>query len=62
MRRRPRAQDRMAAASREEWPIGPLARVSGVSAAHFVRSLKDAFGVAPHRHLRTRRVADDSAG
>jgi transcriptional regulator GlxA family with amidase domain len=30
--------------------------VSGVSAAHFARSFKEAFGVPPHRYLLTRRV------
>ena len=33
-----------------------LARVSGVSAAHFARSFKEAFGVPPHRYLLTRRI------
>ena len=33
-----------------------LARVSGVSEAHFARSFKDAFGVPPHRYLLTRRI------
>lgn len=46
----------MDAASHEEWPVRRLARVSGVSAAHFARSFKDAFGVPPHRYLLTRRI------
>ena len=46
----------MDAASHEEWPVRRLARVSGVSAAHFARSFKDAFGVPPHRYLLTRRL------
>lgn len=46
----------MDAASHEEWPVRRLARVSGVSEAHFARSFKDAFGVPPHRYLLTRRV------
>lgn len=33
-----------------------LARVSGVSEAHFARSFKDAFGIPPHRYLLTRRI------
>jgi AraC-like DNA-binding protein len=33
-----------------------LARVSGVSEAHFARSFKQAFGVPPHRYLLTRRI------
>lgn len=46
----------MDAASHETWPVRRLARVSGVSEAHFARSFKDAFGVPPHRYLLTRRI------
>ena len=46
----------MDAASHEEWPVRRLARVSGVSEAHFARSFKQAFGVPPHRYLLTRRI------
>ena len=46
----------MDAASHEDWPVARLARVSGVSKAHFARSFKDAFGVPPHRYLLTRRI------
>jgi transcriptional regulator GlxA family with amidase domain len=56
LRRLLRAKDRMDIASHEEWPVRRLARVSGVSAAHFARSFKDAFGVPPHRYLLTRRI------
>ncbi len=56
MRRLLRAKDRMDAASHEAWPVSRLARVSGVSAAHFARSFKQAFGVPPHRYLLTRRI------
>jgi transcriptional regulator GlxA family with amidase domain len=56
LRRLLRAKDRMDAASHEEWPVARLARVSGVSEAHFARSFKQAFGVPPHRYLLTRRV------
>src|SRR5437588_3553698 len=56
LRRLLRAKDRMDAASHEEWPVARLARVSGVSEAHFARSFKDAFGVPPHRYLLTRRI------
>jgi transcriptional regulator GlxA family with amidase domain len=56
LRRLLRAKDRMDAASHEEWPVKRLARVSGVSQAHFARSFKEAFGVPPHRYLLTRRV------
>ena len=51
-----RAKDRMDAASHEAWPVSRLAKVSGVSEAHFARSFKQAFGVPPHRYLLTRRV------
>ena len=56
LRRLLRARDRMDAASHEDWPVPRLARVSGVSAAHFARSFKQAFGVPPHRYLLTRRI------
>jgi transcriptional regulator GlxA family with amidase domain len=56
LRRLLRARDRMDAASHEEWPVSRLARVSGVSEAHFARSFKQAFGVPPHRYLLTRRI------
>ena len=56
LRRLLRAKDRMDAASHEAWPVQRLARVSGVSAAHFARSFKQAFGVPPHRYLLTRRI------
>jgi transcriptional regulator GlxA family with amidase domain len=56
LRRLLRAKDRMDAASHEAWPVARLARVSGVAAAHFARSFKEAFGVPPHRYLLTRRI------
>ncbi|HTK49641.1 MAG TPA: AraC family transcriptional regulator [Gemmatimonadaceae bacterium] len=56
LRRLLRAKDRMDAASHEAWPIRRLAKVSGVSEAHFARSFKQAFGLPPHRYLLTRRV------
>lgn len=56
LRRLLRAKDRMDAASSEAWPVRRLAKVSGVSEAHFARSFKDAFGVPPHRYLLTRRI------
>jgi len=56
LRRLLRAKDRMDAASHEEWPVGRLAQVSGVSEAHFARSFKQAFGTPPHRYLLTRRI------
>jgi AraC-like DNA-binding protein len=51
-----RAKDRIDAASDEDWPVRRLAHVSGVSAAHFARSFKEAFGLPPHRYLLTRRI------
>jgi transcriptional regulator GlxA family with amidase domain len=56
LRRLLRAKDRMDATSHEEWPVQRLARVSGVSEAHFARSFKQAFGAPPHRYLLTRRI------
>jgi transcriptional regulator GlxA family with amidase domain len=56
LRRLLRAKDRMDAASEEDWPVGRLAKVSGVSEGHFARSFKEAFGVPPHRYLLTRRI------
>jgi transcriptional regulator GlxA family with amidase domain len=56
LRRLLRAKDRIDAASEEDWPVERLAKVSGVSHAHFARSFKEAFGVPPHRYLLTRRI------
>ncbi len=56
LRRLLRAKDRMDHASHEEWPIQRLAQVSAVSAAHFARSFKEAFGMPPHRYLLSRRI------
>jgi AraC-like DNA-binding protein len=56
LRRLLRAKDRMDASSHEAWPVRRLARVSGVSEAHFARSFKQAFGIPPHRYLLTRRI------
>jgi len=56
LRRLLRAKDRMNAAPQEDWPVSRLASVSGVSAAHFARSFKEAFGVPPHRYLLTLRI------
>jgi AraC-like DNA-binding protein len=56
LRRLLRAKDRLDAAPEEEWPVARLARVSGVSAAHFARSFKEAFGVPPHRYQLTCRI------
>lgn len=56
LRRLLRAKDRIDAASHEDWSNEKLARVSGVSEAHFARSFKEAFGTPPHRYLLTRRI------
>lgn len=56
LRRLLRAKDRMDASSQERWSVRRLARLSGVSQAHFARSFKQAFGVPPHRYLLTRRI------
>lgn len=56
LRRLLRAKDRMDAAPDEDWPVERLARVSGISEAHFARSFKEAFGIPPHRYLLTRRI------
>jgi transcriptional regulator GlxA family with amidase domain len=56
LRRLLRAKDAMDAASHEAWPVRRLARVSGVSQAHFARSFAQAFGAPPHRYLLTRRI------
>jgi transcriptional regulator GlxA family with amidase domain len=61
LRRLLRARDRMDAASHEAWPVRRLARVSGVSQAHFARLFKEAFGSPPHRYLLTRRIEQASA-
>lgn len=56
LRRLLRAKDHIDAASHEAWPVARLAALSGVSAAHFARSFRRAFGVPPHRYLLTRRI------
>jgi AraC-like DNA-binding protein len=56
LRRLLRAKDKLDALSHEEWSISRLARVSGISQAHFARSFKEAFGIPPHRYLLTRRL------
>jgi transcriptional regulator GlxA family with amidase domain len=56
LRRLLRAKDRMDAVSQQSWPIERLARVSGLSEAHFARSFRRAFGLPPHRYLLTRRI------
>ncbi|WP_449446911.1 helix-turn-helix transcriptional regulator [Thermomonas brevis] len=56
LRRLLRAKDRIDGASHEAWPVARQAQVSAVSAAHFARSFKQAFGLPPHRYLLARRI------
>jgi transcriptional regulator GlxA family with amidase domain len=56
LRRLLRARDRIDAAPHEAWPVSRLSDVAGVSAAHFARAFRQAFGVPPHRYLLTRRI------
>lgn len=56
LRRLLRAKDWMDHASHEDWTVARLAEVSAVSAAHFARSFKQAFGLPPHRYLLSRRI------
>lgn len=56
LRRLLRAKDCMDVDSHQNWPIARLAKVSGVSEAHFARSFRQAFGTPPHRYLLTRRI------
>lgn len=56
VRRLLRARDRMTAAPEQPWTVARLARVGGVSEAHFARAFKQAFGVPPHRYLLTLRL------
>lgn len=51
----------MTAEPEAEWPVTRLAQVSGVSAAHFSRMFKKAFGIPPHRYLLTMRIATAKA-
>jgi AraC-like DNA-binding protein len=60
LRRLLRAKDRMDAASHEAWPVERLAKVGGVTSAHFARSFKAAFGLPPHRYLLTCRIEQAS--
>lgn len=49
LRRLLRARDRIEAAAHDNWPVQRLARIVGVSPAHFARAFKRASGVPPHR-------------
>jgi transcriptional regulator GlxA family with amidase domain len=56
LRRLLRARDRMVATPQGAWTVPRLARVSGVSPAHFARCFKLAFGAPPHRYLLSLRL------
>ncbi len=51
-----RAKDLADARYFEPLTVGDLARAAGLSAAHFSREFRRAFGEAPHQYLLTRRL------
>jgi AraC-like DNA-binding protein len=51
-----RAKDLVDSRYFEPLTVGDLARVAGLSPAHFSREFRRAFGEAPHRYLLTRRL------
>jgi AraC-like DNA-binding protein len=55
-RRLLRARDAMDRAYAEPLDVPALARVAGVSEAHFIRTFRATFGETPHRYLQRRRV------
>lgn len=55
-RRMLRARDAMDRAFAEPLDVPALARVAGVSEAHFIRTFRATFGETPHRYLQRRRV------
>jgi transcriptional regulator GlxA family with amidase domain len=55
-RRLLRARDAMDRAFAEPLDVGRLAAIAEVSAAHFSRTFRAAFGETPHRYLQRRRV------
>src|SRR5512140_1958113 len=55
-RRMLRARDAMDRAYAEPLDVGAVAAVAHVSASHFIRSFRAAFGETPHRYLQRRRV------
>lgn len=55
-RRLLRARDAMDRAYPEPLDVTAIASVAHVSAAHFIRCFRAAFGETPHRYLQRRRV------
>ena len=55
-RRMLRARDAMDRTFAEPLCIPRLARIAGVSEAHFIRTFRATFGETPHRYLQRRRV------
>lgn len=51
-----RARDLADARYAEPLDVATLARVAGLSPAHFSRAFRDAFGESPHAYLLTRRL------
>jgi AraC-like DNA-binding protein len=51
-----RAKDLIDARYREPLDVSALARAAHLSAAHFSREFRDAFGETPHQYLLTRRL------
>jgi transcriptional regulator GlxA family with amidase domain len=51
-----RARDAMDRAFAEPLDIAALARIAGMSQAHFIRTFRATFGETPHRYLQRRRV------
>ena len=55
-RRLLRARDAMDRTYAQPLDVPALARVAGVSEAHFIRTFRATFGETPHRYLQRRRV------
>src|SRR4051794_36460250 len=55
-RRLLRARDAMDRGYAEPLDVPALARIAGVSEAHFIRTFRATFGETPHRYLQRRRV------
>jgi transcriptional regulator GlxA family with amidase domain len=51
-----RARDAMDRTYAQPLDVARLARVAGVSEAHFIRTFRATFGETPHRYLQRRRV------